>query len=137
MFSVATAGGGTCNAVMDTCKTPAPPPSPPVPVPYPNLAMLMQANRATCTKKVKILGQPVFTKMSMIPMSSLDEAGSLGGVVSGMIKGPALPKRASMKVKAEGAGVVFQTCMMGQNGVNANATGFIDTPSQPLVKVPG
>jgi hypothetical protein len=136
MFSISTMMGGTCNAFTDSCKTPAPP-GPPVILPYPNLAMLMMANKATCSKRVTIMGQAVFTKQSMIPSSTLDEAGSLGGVVSGVIKGPAMAKTASQLVKIEGAPAVYQTCVMGQNGVNANCVGLQDTPSQPVVKVAG
>ena len=58
MFPAATKAGGNGFAFPDTCKTPAPP-APPVPIPYPNTAMLNQANGGTCSKKVKILNQPV------------------------------------------------------------------------------
>ena len=127
--------GGTCNAFPDTCKTPAPP-GPPVPVPYPNMGMFTQANRATCSMKVKVLNQNVVTVNSQIPMTSGDEAGSAGGVVSGIIKGPAKASRGSMKVKVEGLAVVFQTCTIGQNGVSANAPmGVQDSPSQTKVFV--
>jgi hypothetical protein len=136
VFAIATTAMGLCNGVLDSCLTPAPP-GPPVPVPYPNIAMLMQANRATCTLFVKIMSQPVFTKNSMVMMSAGDEAGSVGGVMSGMIKGPAVPKLASQLVKMGGAPVVYQTCAFGQNGVSANANGILTTPSQPLVLVAG
>ncbi|MFO0550883.1 MAG: DUF4150 domain-containing protein [Polyangiaceae bacterium] len=135
MFAITTTAGGTCNGFPDVCKTPAPPPVNQLPLPYPNLALAMTANKSTCTLRVKILGQPVLTKRSMIPSSTGDEAGSLGGVVSGMIKGPALPKTSSLKVKAEGAAVIYQTCIMGQNGTNANCVGIQDSPSQANVFV--
>lgn len=135
MFPVATAGGGTCNAFPDTCKTPAPP-APPVPVPYPNMGSFAQANRGTCSKKVKILTQPVFMLNSQIPMTSGDEGGSVGGVVSSTIKGPAKATKGSTKVKVEGQAVVYQTCPMAHNGVSANApTGVHDSPSQTKVCV--
>jgi Domain of unknown function (DUF4150) len=135
MFFIATAGGGMCTAFPDVCKVPAPP-APPIPTPFPNMAMLMQANRATCALKVKIMNMPVVHVNSMIPMTSGDEAGSLGGVVSGMIKGPAKFTKGSLKVKVMGMPVAFQTCPIGQNGTNANAPlGIHDTPSQPKVSV--
>lgn len=135
MFPVATKQGGTCEAFPDTCNTPAPP-APPVPVPYPNTAQLVQANPGTCSKKVKVLNQPVITKQTVITMSAGDEAGSAGGVVSGMIKGPVQFKQGSAKVKVEGQPLVFQTCMTGHNGTNANApAGVHSSPSQTKVSV--
>jgi Domain of unknown function (DUF4150) len=137
MFPVTTKQGGTCEAFPDTCKMPAPP-GPPVPMPYPNTAMLMQANPGTCSKKVKILNQPAATQQTMIAMSSGDEAGAAGGVVSSMIKGPAQFKKGSAKVKVEGQPLVYQTCTVGQNGTNANATmGVQSSPSQAKVLVAG
>lgn len=136
MFPIATVGPGTCNAIApDACRTPTP--AGPQPMPYPNLAMLVQANKATCTKKVKILNQAALTKMSMVAASMLDEAGAAGGVVSGVVAGPAVPVMTSMKVKMEGAGVLYQGCQMKQNGINANCVGLQDAPSQTVVKVLG
>lgn len=135
MFAVATAQGGTCNALPDTCKVPAPP-APPVPTPFPSTGQLAQANRGTCAKKVTVLNQPVLHLNSQIAMTSGDEAGSAGGVVSGTIKGPAKPTKGSAKVFVEGMAVVFHTCGMAQNGVSANAPmGIHDSPSQSKVFV--
>lgn len=133
---VSTRQGGNCMAFPDVCKTPTPVGT--VPVPYPNTAMLMQANPVTCSRKVRIMNQPVITKQTTIPMTSGDEAGAAGGVVSGSIKGPAQVKMGSLKVKAEGNAVVFQTCPWGQNGTNANAPlGMQVSPSQTKVQVMG
>ncbi len=122
MFGIATKQGGMCNTTgpLDTCNTPAPPAGP-VPMPYPNMAMMNQADASKCTQKVKIDGQPALTKDSQIPMSTGDEAGSAGGVVSGTIKGPCLFKRFSQKVKFEGANVVYQLCNTTHNGTSPNA----------------
>lgn len=136
MFGVSTKQGGNSIAFPDVCKTPTP--GGPVPMPYPNTAMLAQANPAACARKVKVLNQPVLTKQTDIPMTTGDEAGSAGGVVSGSIKGPAKFKKGSMKVKVEGAPIAFQTCPMGHNGSNANApAGIHATPSQVKVLVSG
>ena len=89
MFPVSTTMNGNCLAVPDTCKTPAPP-APPVPTPYPNMGMLMQATPPTCSKKVKVIAMPVVLLGTKIPMSSGDDAGVAGGVVSGTIKGPVM-----------------------------------------------
>jgi hypothetical protein len=137
MFGVTTLQGGLCQAFPDTCKTPAPP-APPVPIPYPNVAMCNQATPATCSQKVTVLNQPVLHQQSEIPMSSGDEAGAAGGVVSGQIKGPAAYRSASVKVKVEGKAVVFHTAMVGQNGKSANApVGVQVAPSQTKVVVTG
>jgi hypothetical protein len=132
MFPASTRQGGDCMAFPDTCKTPTPVGT--IPTPYPNTAQLMQANPTTCPTKVTIMNQAPITKQTMIPMTSGDEAGAAGGVVSGMIKGPAQPKTGSIKVKFEGNPAVYQTCMWGQNGTNANApAGIQATPSQTKV----
>jgi hypothetical protein len=135
MFPVATKGGGNCFAFPDVCNVPAPP-APPIPTPFPNTAQLQQAIPPTCAQKVLIQNQPVATMKTKIPMTSGDEAGSLGGIMSGMIKGPARFTKGSTKVKAEGQPVIFQTCMSAHNGVNANAPmGVQTTPSQNKVKL--
>lgn len=139
MFGVATNAGGQCMAFPDVCKTPAPP-APPVPIPYPNVVMLNQANPGKCSKKVLVLNKNVLTKQSEVPMSSGDEAGSVGGVMSSKIKGEAtFQKKFSMKVKAEGQNVIYHTCMVSQNGKgNANApVGTHTAPSQVKVIVNG
>lgn len=134
IFPIATKQGGMSNAMPDVCKTPAPP-APPIPIPYPNIASFTQANPGTCSKKVKIANQPAFVKGSEIMMTSGDEAGVAGGVVSGKIKGPAKAKTFSQKVKFEGKNVVYQTCTMGHN--SDNAVGVHGVPSQMKVKVSG
>jgi uncharacterized protein DUF4150 len=135
MFPVSTTQSGVCQAVPDTCKTPAPP-APPVPMPYPNVAQCAQGSGVSV--KVTIGGKPVIHKGSKISMSSGDEAGSVGGVVSGKIKGEAVPRKFSVQSKVEGQAVVFQTCTYGQNGVAANAPmGVQAAPSQTKVMVSG
>lgn len=136
IFGIATKKGGTSQAFPDTCKVPTP--GGPVPTPFPNVAMLNQLNPGTCTTKVKIENQPVGIDGMMITMSSGDEAGTLGGVISNMIKGPAKNKTKSSKVKMEGKGVVYQTCTIGQNGTNANAPmGVLSMVANMKVKVSG
>ncbi len=136
MFGISTKGGGMSQGIPDVCKTPAPPAPSPVPVPYPNMAMLIQAMMES--KKVKVSNMGVVTMSSSISMTSGDEAGVAGGVTSSQIKGPAKPKNGSTKVKAEGKAVIFQTCMFGQNGNNANVpVGMQTLPSQIKVTVTG
>lgn len=138
MFPAATKGGGNALAFPDTCKVPAPPAPAPVPTPFPNTAMLNQANGGTCSKKVKILNQPVVTKATQIPRTSGDEAGVAGGVVSGQNMGPASFKMGVAKVKVEGNDIINQMKTVAQNGSNANAPmGTLLSPSQTKVIVNG
>ena len=135
MFPASTNGGGQCACFPDVCKTPSP--AGPVPIPYPNIAMLTQAKGGTFSKKVKIVGKKTATQTSEISMSSGDEAGVAGGVVSQKFKGPAQFKIGSSRVKAEGKGVAYHTAMVGQNGVpNHNMPAGVQVaPSQMKVTV--
>lgn len=135
MFGISTNGGGECIGFPDVCKTPAAPS--PLPIPYPNIAKLTDADGGTCSSKVKIGGKKVVTAKTKIRRSSGDEAGTLGGVVSGVNMGPGSFKSYSSHVKAEGEGVVYVTCPTGQNGNNANLPGAQVSPSQTDVTVNG
>jgi hypothetical protein len=133
MFPVSTKGGGNCFAFPDVCKTPAPP-APPIPVPYPNTGMNNQAVKTSA--KVKICGKETLTTKSEIPRSMGDEAGTVGGVVSGMNMDKVTFKKGSSKVKVEGLPVVSLTSMTAHNGSNANApAGAVVSPSQAKVFV--
>ena len=137
MFPAATMMGGDCLATPDTCLTPAPP-SAPIPTPYPNTATLTQAIPPTCSKKVLTLNQPMILLGSQVSMSSGDEAGVNGGVMSGMIKGPVTFKKGSAKLIVEGQPAVLQLGVTGHNGMSANApAGSILSPSQTKVLVNG
>lgn len=135
MFPASTKAAGQCVAFPDVCKTPTP--GGPVPIPYPNIAMLPQGKGGTFSGKVKIDNQKTATVKSEIMMSSGDEPGTIGGVVSNRFKGPAKFKMGSSKVKVEGAKIVHLTSMIGQNGVsNANhPAGVQVAPSQTKVIV--
>ena len=132
MLPGSTKGGGQCMGMPDVCKTPTP--GGPVPMPYPNIAMLNQAIAGTCSMKVMIVNMPVHTLKTQIAMTSGDEAGSIGGVVSGMIKGPAKYSQGSMKVMIEGAPGITLTMSTQHNGSNANApAGMVQAPGQTKV----
>jgi len=120
MFPVATTKGGQamCMGPLDVCKVPAPP-GPPIPTPFPNIAMLNMAVSTTTT--VLVENMPVLVEMSETPISSGDEAGVLGGVVSNVFIGPMTCKVGSSKVKAQGKGVMVLTGMTSHNGKNPNA----------------
>jgi hypothetical protein len=99
--------------------------------------MLTQASGGTLSSKVKIVGKKAATTKTEISMSSGDEPGTIGGVVSNKFKGPAKFKKGSSKVKVEGSPIVHVTSMIGQNGVsNANhPAGVQVAPSQTKVLV--
>lgn len=133
IFPASSKGGGNCMAFPDVCKTPAPPAGP-IPIPYPNSAMLNQATKTS--KKVKIVKKETVTTKSEVPRTMGDEAGTVGGLVSGRNMDKLTFKKGSSKVKVEGAKVVHLTAVTGHNGSNANAPAGVQVaPSQTKVIV--
>jgi hypothetical protein len=133
MMPASTKAGGVCFAMPDVCLTPAPP-APPVPIPYPNLAQLAAVNGAV--EKVVIEMKETVAEGAKIPNSSGDEAGTNGGVTSGVNMGPVEPKLFSSKVYAKGKKVYFLTGTSAHNGTNANMpAGAQIAPSQVKVFV--
>ncbi len=106
---------GIAKTELDVCKTPTP--GGPIPTPYPNIAM--SAQTADGSKTVTCDGNPIMLKDSNFSMSSGDEAGSVGGVKSNMIKGQADPINYSFDVKVEGKNVFRRSDPMMQNKQNA------------------
>jgi hypothetical protein len=109
LFPVANTGGGTAAAYPDVCKTPPGP----VPVPYPNTGSLSDARG---TPHVKIQGNQVLRLGDEIQLSTGDEAGVAGGVVSGTIKSKIKFLTAWSHVFADGKMVAYQTVVTGHNG---------------------
>jgi len=106
---------GMAKTELDVCKTPTP--GGPVPTPYPNIAMSAQTADGSTT--VKCDGNSIMLKDSNFSMSSGDEAGSIGGVKSNVIKGQADPMNYSFDVKVEGKNVFRRSDPMMQNKKNA------------------
>ncbi len=130
MLPVATKAAGRCFAFPDVCLVPGP--AGPVPVPFPNTAECRDAEGTV--ESVLVEGKEVVVESSTIPMSSGDEAGTAGGVVSGVFRGPASFKSASAKIFAKGRKVVIHTALVAQNGQNANMpAGMHVTASQGKV----
>ena len=75
--------GGMSIAFPDVCKTPTP--AGPIPIPYPNIGKASDITGGPTT--VTLDGQMPATKGAKYMMSTGDEAGSAGGVMSGVIKG--------------------------------------------------
>jgi hypothetical protein len=97
--------GGLSTVFPDVCKTPSP--AGPIPIPYPNVGQA--ANTSGGPTSVKFDGSMPMTKGATYNMTSGDEAGSAGGVVSGSIKGEAEFMMYSFDVKLEGK----NACRMG------------------------
>jgi hypothetical protein len=110
MKPILTNGGGQCVAFPDTCKTPTP--GGPVPMPYPNI---IQNTDGSGSGTVKILNKEVLRKGDQFRMSSGDEAGSIGGVISNRFKGKGEIKEGCDTVKAEGKDVAYLLVTVGQN----------------------
>ena len=117
--------GGVTPCFPDVCKTPAPPAGP-IPIPYPNVAK--SSDSAKTAKKVKTDGKPVCIKDSNFSTSTGDEAGSVGGIVSGKTKGKAEFVNFSFDVKVEGKNVPRATDLMLHNDKN--------TPPFPVIQGP-
>lgn len=129
-----TKAGGICLAVPDVCLTPAAPS--PVPIPYPNIGQLPAADGAV--DKVLMELKETVVESSKIPSSSGDEAGTNGGVTSGVNMKEVTFKRYSTKVFAAGKKVVFVTASTAHNGTSANVPaplGLVVAPSQTKVFV--
>lgn len=107
--------GGIYLASPDVCKTPAPPGAP-VPIPYPNIAQGATADPSTAVQNVLIGGTPAHTTQTIIPMSSGDNAGVVGGVVSGKIMGKCQHLMGANNVLIGGMPATKMTDTTGQNG---------------------
>jgi Toxin PAAR-like domain len=118
---------------LDVCNVPAPPAGP-IPTPFPNIGTLNMALSTTTT--VLFENMPVLVEMSETPISSGDEAGVAGGLISGMFIGPVACKMGSMTVKAQGKSVMTMTGLTAHNGKNANVpVGMIVLASNAKVLV--
>ena len=115
---------GTTICFPDVCKTPSP--GGPIPIPYPNISM--STNTSNGSKKVKMDKQSIMVKGSKFQMSSGDEPGSAGGVVSGVIKNYAEFVMYSFDVKVEGKNVCRLLDIMISNKKN--------TPPFPCLQPP-
>ena len=98
--------GGMSMAFPDVCKTPAPP-APPIPIPYPNMGKASDTTGGPTT--VKTDGQMPMVKGATYMMSTGDEAGSIGGIMSSTFKGVCEYMMYSFDVKFEGKNV----CRLG------------------------
>lgn len=99
----------------DVCKTPAVPS--PVPIPYPNLGMSTDTSNGAVT--VTVEGQMPMVQSAIYTRTSGDNAGSVGGVLSGTVMGVAEFMLYSFDVTFEGKGVCRVGDPMFHNNKNA------------------
>jgi hypothetical protein len=124
-FPITTTTGGICFAFPDVCNTQVGPAT--VPLPYPNIGQLSDA-QDTSTKAgdqgaVEVGGKPVvLADQSKIQTSTGDEAGSIGGITSGVTKGEVKFTRGSATVQIHGKAVVRMFDPTTQNKGNAVGT---------------
>jgi hypothetical protein len=108
-------GGVSAATAPDVCKTPAP--GGPVPIPYPNVAMARDLAKGTTTVTADG-GNMCANYGSEFSKSTGDEAGTVGGVKSGVFKKEATWITYSFDVKLEGKGACRLTDKMFQNHQN-------------------
>jgi uncharacterized Zn-binding protein involved in type VI secretion len=119
-------GGMAMATVPDVCKTPSS--AGPIPIPYPNLAQSSDLISGTTT--VTVCGQSAAIQGSKLCKSTGDEAGSLGGVASGVFIGEASFISFSPNVFFEGKPVVRLTDKLLMNkGNTVCAAGIIQAPA--------
>jgi hypothetical protein len=99
--------GGLSTVFPDVCQTPSP--AGPIPIPYPNVGKASDTSAGP--DSVRIDGSMPMVKGAKYRLTSGDEAGSAGGVVSGSIMGEAEFSMYSFDVKLEGRNV----CRLGDS----------------------
>jgi uncharacterized Zn-binding protein involved in type VI secretion len=123
---------GVVSFFPDVCLTPTP--GGPVPIPYPNIAMSKDTDKGS--KTVKIDGNPVMLQGSVFSTSTGDEAGSNGGVASGVTKGKAEFINYSFDVQIEGKCVPRLGDQMLGNKGSAPNTPPMPEAQPPIVVIP-
>jgi hypothetical protein len=99
MRGVAHKGSGGMSMVFpDVCKTPTP--AGPIPIPYPNIGKSSDTTGGPTS--VTCDGQMPMVKGATYMMSAGDEAGSVGGVMSGVFKGECEFMMYSFDIKIDG-----------------------------------
>ncbi len=124
MLFVSTFGPGMSLAMPDVCKTPPFA----VPVPMPNIATNALVVPGYFTVMINCM--PELNLASSGTISSGDEAGAMGGIVSSTIIGPARAVMGSMRCMVGGTPVRRMTDPTIQNTANAVGIGIV--PSQPV-----
>lgn len=108
---------GIAFAFPDVCNTPSP--AGPVSIPYPNIAQLADAQDVSEELLLGPSGLRAVLLDSTVASSTGDEAGSLGGVTSGVTKGGCEVTGASATVLYGGKGIARFGDPTSQNDDNA------------------
>lgn len=116
--TVVHAGSGGVLTVLEMCQVP------PLCIPAPFVNTALSKDAIGTASSVIINGQPACNLSSTFAVSSGDEGGSCGGVISGTIKGQAQFITSSPNVFIEGQPAVRQGDQMVSNNAN--------TPPAPL-----
>ncbi|MBZ4423311.1 DUF4150 domain-containing protein [Myxococcus sp. RHSTA-1-4] len=111
-------GNTHTSAAPDVCKVPTP--GGPVPTPFVNSAQDSMLTKGS--KSVTINGHPVALTDSELSISSGDEPGTAGGLISSKFKGKMAWGSGSVDVKIEGKGVVRFLDVTLHNGNSFNTT---------------
>lgn len=126
-FPAASMAGGLAVGSPDVCLT-----TPLLlPIPYTDTGALNVAVGAAPNVFIQMM--PVVVLPSILPVSSGDEPGTFGGVVSGTTMGQVAFTMASSKVFAAGMPVVYLGCTTVQN--NMNVAGALTSVAQAVVLV--
>jgi hypothetical protein len=123
--------GGMSLGFPDVCLTPIPSPAGPIPtpIPYPNIAMGMMGVPAVYI--VLFGGAPAENLLTQATMSSGNEAGVMGGVVSAVFLGPDRYLMGSLKVAVGGMFATRMTSLTLQNSTNCPGISLV--PAQVKV----
>jgi hypothetical protein len=116
-------GGVAASTVPDVCLTPSG--SGPVPIPYPNIARSADLAKGTTTVKADG-GNMIAVMGSEFSVSTGDEAGTVGGVISGTNMAEATWITCSPDVKMEGRNVCRLTDKMLLNHGNTVCLGGLN-----------
>jgi hypothetical protein len=116
---------GVLIAFPDVCQMPTP--VGPIPIPLPNIAMSSDTSQGS--RDVKMDGQSIMVQGSSFSQSTGDEPGSIGGILSGKIKGKAEFILYSFDVKVEGKNVCRLGDLMLANDKNTPPFPEIQPPS--------
>jgi hypothetical protein len=97
--------GGMSMVFPDVCNTPSA--AGPIPIPYPNIGKASDTSNGP--RSIKVDGSMAMVEGAEYRSTSGDEAGTVGGVMSGVNRGPAEFMTCSFNVKFEGKGA----CRLG------------------------
>ena len=128
-----TMNNGLNFSFPDVCNTPAP--SGTIPIPYPNLSN--PSNASSAVSNIVIDGAKSLNLLSKVSSSMGDEAGTIGGVVSGSFGGPTRFLLGSFSVFLNGVPAVRMGSQTAHNGSLPNSIGTAIIPTQSSVLILG